>query len=287
MLCNMKEMLASARKGKYAIGAFNTPNLETLRAVIDAAEELDTPVILDHAEAHQPFADIKAIGPLMVHYAKKAKVPVCVHLDHGTDRGYLLNAIKLGFTSVMYDCSAMSFEDNAREIAALVKDAHLMDITVEAELGHMPGDREGGCSTSPTVAAGEGFTEVDEAKRFIEMTGVDALAISFGSVHCVNKDNADVKLDIDHLKKIRAVSGDCALVLHGGSGVPDAQIRQAISNGICKINYYTYMAIAPAPAIAKLIAANPDMLFYHDIANLAQKIINDRCKDAIRVFLNK
>ncbi len=286
MLCNMRDMLAEAKRGNYAIGSFNTPNLETLRAVIDAAEDLNAPVIINHAQVHQAVVDIKVIGELMVNYAKRAKVPVCVHIDHGFSKGYVLNAIKLGFTSIMYDRSSLSYEENLAETAAFVKDAHLMDITVEAELGIMPGVNEpGGENESFIEESPENLTDVAQAREFVERTGVDALAVSVGSMHCMLKNEVDLKLDLERLRALDLATGDCHLVMHGGSGVRDAQIRLAVTNGIRKINYYTWMGIAPAPEIAKFIAANTDgKVYYHDIANLAQKIMNQRCREAITLF---
>jgi len=288
MLCNMRDMLNDAEKNKYAVGAFNTPNLETLRAVIDAAEELNSPVILNHAQAHQSIVDIALIGPLMIEYAKKSKVPVCVHIDHGTDKTYLLNAIKMGFTSVMYDCSNLPFNENMDAIASFVKDAHMMDITVEAELGVMPGNNKpGGCSENDVEESVDNYTNVEQARQFVAATNVDALAISFGSVHCKSKDDINLVLDIERLKAIDAVTGSCKLVMHGGSGVSDEQMKLAITNGIRKINYYTYMGIAPAGEIVKMVQSRNDMVYFHEIANLAQQIMNDRCKDAIKIFLNR
>jgi fructose-bisphosphate aldolase class II len=282
----MRDMLADARKGKYAIGSFNTPTLETLRAVIDAAEELDSPIIINHAQAHQAIVDIRVIGELMIKYAKRARVPVCVHVDHGFTKEYVLNAIKLGFTSVMYDRSSAPFEQNLAEIAEFVRDAHLMDITVEAELGVMPGVNEPGGENERYIKdSPDNHTDVVQAREFVEKTGVDALAVSVGSVHCVLKTDVALKLDLDLLRKLDSATGDCGLVMHGGSGMHDDQIRLAVANGICKINYYTWMSIGPAPAIANFIANNTDgKVYFHDIANLAQKIMNQRCKEAITLF---
>ncbi len=289
MICNMREMLADARKGKYAIGSFNAPNLETLRAVIDAAEEMNSPVIINHAQAHQSIVDIKVIGPLMIKYAKQAKVPVCVHIDHGFTKEYVLNAIKLGFTSIMYDRSQLPFEQNVAETAEFVEYAHLMDITVEAELGVMPGVNEpGGANERYIEESPDNLTDVSQAREFVERTKADALAVSVGSVHCALKTEVDLKLDVERLRELDKETGDCCMVMHGGSGMKDDQIRLAVQNGISKINYYTWMGIGPAPEIAKFIAANTDgKIYYHDIANLAQKVMNDRCKEAIALFRGK
>ena len=135
MLVNMRDILADAEKNRYAIPCINTPNIEFLRAVIGAAEDLNTPVIIDHAEVHDSLIPIERIGPEMVKYASRAKVPVCVHLDHGTTYSFLMRALKAGFSSIMYDCSALPFEENVRRVKEFVKVAHDLDITVEGELG--------------------------------------------------------------------------------------------------------------------------------------------------------
>ena len=285
MLVNMKEILELADEGGFAVGAFNTPNLETLRAVMEAAEEENMPVILNHAEAHQSIIDINVIGPLMVEYAKNAKVPVCVNLDHGTDIQYCFDAIKLGFTGIMFDQSAKPYDINVKETAEFVKTAHMLGIAVEAELGEIPGkEGVGEVSFGDDEEATGSYTDVEQAEQFVRDTGVDALAISIGSVHCRRKDEVHVTLDIERLKEIKGVVGDCKLVMHGGSGVSDDQIKLAVQNGIRKINYYTYMGTSPTAEIVKLIKETPGMLYYHDIANLAQETMKEQCKAAIQLF---
>jgi len=284
MICNFVEMLGEAKKGKYAVGAFNTPTAETLKAVIEAAEELDTPVIISHAQSFQGTVPIEWIGPQMVRYAKRAKVPVCVHLDHGLDLHYAYKAIRLGFTSVMYDCSRLPYEKNADELTKFSEIAHQMDISVEGELGEMPGI-EGGTGIVRQVK--DGMTKVEEAKEYVVKTGVDLLTVSIGSVHGGNKHESNVRLDIDRLKALSEVAGDCPLGMHGGSSVPDEQLVEAIANGISKINYYTAIGKAPSDAIRQKIEDAGEPVYYHEIAKLAEDIMNERCKEAIRIFTNK
>jgi len=147
MLVNLRKMLADAEAGGYAIGCINTPNLETIRGVIAAAEEINVPLIIDHAQVHdEEGITVEVIGPQMVEYARKAKVPVCVHVDHGADFTFVLRCIRAGFTSVMYDLSALPYEENLSKVKEFTEFAHRMDVTVEAELGVM------------TLATGEGWT---------------------------------------------------------------------------------------------------------------------------------
>ena len=151
MLVNMKKILEIAEAEGYAIPCINTPNEETVRAVIGAAEELNTPIIIDHAQVHDSLIPIERIGPIMLKYAKEARVPVCVHLDHGSDYEFVMRAVKVGFPSIMYDCSALPFEENVEKVAQFVKFAHAAGITVEAELGIMASTDEDTHDDDPEI----------------------------------------------------------------------------------------------------------------------------------------
>jgi fructose-bisphosphate aldolase class II len=289
MLVNMQEMLKDAQKGKYAIGSINTPNIETLRAVVYAAEELNTPIIIDHAQVHDPIIPIEFIGTYMIEYAKKAKVPVCVHLDHASDYTFVMRSIRQGFTSIMYDCSALPFEDNVKNVKEFTEIAHKLGITVEAELGVMTssaGDTHGSSQGNASEANLEQFyTDPDLAGQYVERTGADALAVCFGTVHGIYV--SEPKLDIERLKKIKSKVGNCALVMHGASGVDAKQTRDAISNGICKVNYYTYMSTAVAPKLVEMINQSKNAVYFHDISLYATEIMKDLSKETIKVFLNR
>lgn len=288
MICNMKEILEDAKRHKYAVGAFNTPNLESLRATIDAAEENNAPVIVTHAQVHQSVVDIELIAPLMLEYAKKAKVPVCVHLDHGTTFEYVLKAIRLGFTSVMFDRSSLPFENNITETAEIVKYAHMVGVSVEGALGRMPGNNSANKEAEFTVENDpREYTDPVLAGEFVGRTGCDILTVSIGSIHCMLKDEINITLDIDRLLDIQKHIGDCKTGIHGGSGISFSEIRRGISNGITKINYYTDISTRPANAIVEYIRnSRGNMVYYHDIANLAQRIIYERTSEVIRNFLN-
>ena len=278
MLATLKEVIAIGEEKGYAIGAFNTPNLECLLAVIQNAEEMNVPVIISHAQLHEEIAPLTDIGPVMVMAAKAAKVPVCVHLDHGEDLDYLEKSLELGFTSVMYDGSLLSYEDNVANTKKAVEMAKKYNADVEAEIGVM-GGREAGASDSGQKAE-DMYTDPDVAERFVKETGIDALAASFGTAHGLYK--AAPKLDFDRIERIKTQTG-VPLVMHGGSGVSPEDYKKAIEKGVNKINYYSYMSNAGVKA-AKELLDSQDVTFYHDIAMAAQKAMKADVLKAMQVF---
>ena len=276
MLISLNEIMAMAKEKNCAIGAFNTPNLECINAVLAAAEKLDVPVILSHAELHEDVAPLDIIGPVMVEAAKKAKVPVCVHLDHCETMSYMEKALEIGFTGVMYDGSVLPYEENVANTKKAVEMAKKYGANVEAELGQMA-SREGGSGEN---AGGPVYTDPDLAVKFSAETGIDALAPSFGTAHGIYKSKP--VLDLERVKVISERTG-LPLVMHGGSGVSDEDYRIAIANGIRKINYYSYMSKAGVSAVqAKL--AEGDVTFYHDLALCAQKAMEENVRKAMLVF---
>lgn len=288
MLVNMKQILEEAEKNGYAIGCINTPNVETLRAVIGAAEDVGVPVIIDHAQVHDPLIPIEEIGPKMVEYAKKAKVPVCVHLDHGSDYNFVMRAIRCGFTSIMYDLSDLSFEENVEKLKEFTKIAHDLDITVEAELGIMTSteeDSHGGETGWTHETIKKTFTDPKQAAEFAERTGVDALAVCFGTAHGIYAEPP--LLDIERVKAIRAaMPKECRVVMHGGSGVDDDQVRAAISAGCSKVNYYSYMATACSRHINEYLAEREGKAFWHEVQEEAYRFMRGYAADVLRVFKN-
>ena len=251
MLVSLKELLDQAKIEKKAVGAFNGTTLEAIRGIIQAAEELECPVILQHAQSHDELIDLDEIGPILKYYAKRAKVPVALHLDHGSSFERCVQALHLGFTSVMYDASAKSFEDNVKETAEIVKIAHAVGAGVEAELGHIftsqvvQGEGAGSDGKDDYDDLDSIYTDPEVAGEFVEKTGVDCLAVAFGTTHGVYL--TEPKLDLPRVAEIRDAAG-VPLVMHGGSGVSDEDYRVAIENGICKVNYYTYMNTAGGKA---------------------------------------
>lgn len=288
MLVTMKEILEDAKNRKYAVGAFNVPNLESVQAVIAAAEELKVPVILQHAEVHENLISMQEIGPIMLDYARRASVPVCVHLDHGASFDLCIQAIRLGFTSIMYDASAKSYEENLEETKEIVKIAHAAGVSVEAELGHIFTSSVGGGEGRGAVGA-EDFDSLDDcytdpatAKNFVEETHVDALAISFGTTHGVYL--TEPKLDLNRITEIKRQI-DIPFVMHGGSGVSDEDFKTAIKNGITKINYYTYGAMAGGNKIREYVkSAGEGEIFLHDIIAAGKEGLKEDVRAAMTVF---
>ena len=257
MLVSMKEMLEKAREGKYAVGLFNAVNVEMARAIIETAEELNAPVIVGTAEVLLPAMNLERVAEYLVPMAKKAKVPVCVHYDHGLTFEKCMEALQLGFSSVMYDCSTDSYEDNVAKVAEMVKICHAMGASVEGELGHV-GDNEGSAEGSDHLLDPSAFfTDVSLARDFVERTGVDTLAVAVGNAHGDYK--FPPKLDFDRISDIADRTG-VPLVLHGGSGLSDSDFRTAVQRGICKVNIFTDIDKAGKAGIEEGIAAGAKTL---------------------------
>ena len=244
MLVNMKEMLAKAQKEQYGIGFFNAVNVEMARAVIETAEELHAPVIVGTAEVLLPAMPLERVAEYLIPMAQKAGVPVAVHYDHGLTFEKCMEALKLGFSSVMYDCSTASYEENLDRVAEMVRVCHGMGVTVEGELGHV-GDNEGaGKLENPS----DYFTDPAVAADFVRKTGVDALAVAVGNAHGDYK--FPPKLDFSRITAIREATG-IPVVLHGGSGLSDDDFRKAVRRGVCKINIFTDLDKAGKAGIEK------------------------------------
>lgn len=232
MLVNMREMLQSARSGGYGVGFFNAVNVEMARAVIETAEALRAPVIVGTAEILLPCMPMGRVAEYLIPMAKQAKVPVAVHYDHGLTFDRCMEALRLGFTSIMYDCSTAPYEENLENVAEMVKICHAMGATVEGELGHV-GDNEGaGRLQNPS----DFFTDPAVAADFVRRTGVDALAVAVGNAHGDYK--FPPKLDFQRITDISGITG-VPLVLHGGSGLSDSDFREAVARGVSKINIFT------------------------------------------------
>lgn len=232
MLVNMKDMLEKARAGHYGVGFFNAVNVEMARAVIETAEEMHAPVIVGTAEILLPATPLERVAEYLVPMAKKAGVPVAVHYDHGLTFEKCMEALRLGFSSVMYDCSTAAYEENLRSVAEMVKICHAMDATVEGELGHV-GDNEG---AGKLLNPSDYFTDPDLAVDFVKRTGIDALAVAVGNAHGDYK--FPPKLDFERISVIASAAG-IPLVLHGGSGLSDDDFREAARRGVCKVNIFT------------------------------------------------
>lgn len=277
MLASLREVVEISKKSGRAVGAFNTPNLECMLAVLGAAENLGVPVILSHAQLHESVAPLEKVGPVMLELAKRSRVPVCVHLDHGEDSDYCKRAIALGFTSVMIDYSAKPYEENARGTREVADFAHAHGADVEAELGRLP-NREG-------VAGGverpeDLYTNAELVPDYLKKTGVDALAIAFGTAHGIYKVKPVLNMDV--ITKVRQKT-NIPLVMHGGSGISHEEYREVIRRGINKINYYTYMSYA-GYAAAKAHAEKQPTGFFHDMALSAQRAMEENALETLKVF---
>lgn len=283
MLVTLQEILAIAEEKKIAVGAFNTPNLDALRSVIDSAQELGLPVIVQHCQMHEELIPLDIIGPIMVEHAKKATVPVCVHLDHGEDLDYLERALKLGFTSVMYDGSTAPYQENLAATCAAVELAAKYNANVEAELGCM-GKREFGDGDSDKTAGEKIYTDPDLAKEFVKTAGIDALACSFGTTHGIYL--TEPKLNFDIVKGVREKADGIPVVMHGGSGVSREDYHKAIQAGVRKINYFTYMdksgGNAAAAYLSSLKAEEP--VFFSSISMTARDAMKENVKAAMKMF---
>ena len=272
MLVNLNEVLKKAQKEKYAVGLFNTTDTDMLQAVIEAAEESNSPVILGTAEVLLPYGELKLIAPSVIAAAKRASVPVVVHYDHGLTFERCLEALQLGFSSVMFDGSAKAYGQNIEETKEIVKIAHAFGASVEGEIGHV-GEAAQGDESIENM-----YTTVAEAKEYLENTGVDALAVAIGSAHGVYKKKP--KLNIERLKEI-ADAVSVPLVLHGGSGLSDDDFKNTIREGIAKVNIFTDLCLAGERAMKD---GAEKKLGYLETRNLKVEYIKEAVKHKMSLF---
>ena len=235
MLANLNDVLKPAQAGKYAVGLFNTTDTDMLEAAISAAEELRSPIIIGTAEVLLPYGELSLIAPSVIAAADRAKVPVVVHYDHGLTFERCMEALRLGFTSIMFDGSAGDYESNTAFTREVVRVSHAFGATVEGEIGHV------GEAVTRDNATSDRYTTVNEAKAYLADTGVDALAIAIGTAHGAYKTKPC--LDLERLAAIRAAV-DTPLVLHGGSGLSDDDFRNTVARGIAKVNIFTDLCLA-------------------------------------------
>lgn len=272
MIATLNDVLKDAQAGKYAVGLFNTTDTDMLEAAIGAAEELRAPIIIGTAEVLLPYGDLALIAPSIVEAAKRATVPVVAHYDHGLTFDRTMEALKLGFSSVMFDASTKDSAANLAETAEVVKIAHSFGATVEGEIGHV------GQASNGDEALEDMYTTPEEADAFIKATGVDALAIAIGSAHGVYKTKP--RLNLERLKEIRA-KVDAPLVLHGGSGLSDDDFRNTIREGIAKVNIFTDLLLAGEAAMKEGLERN---LGYLETRNLRVEKIKQAVKTKIELF---
>ena len=270
MLVNLNDVLRDAQKNHYGVGLFNTTDTDMLEAVIEAAEEMRSPVVIGTAEILLPYGELQLIAPSIIHAAKRASVPVVVHYDHGLTFERCMEALKLGFSSIMFDGSVKPYEQNIAETREIVKIAHSFGATVEGEIGHV------GNADEPE---GESrYTTVEEARQYLADTGVDALAIAIGTAHGAYK--TAPKLSFERLREIRSAV-DVPLVLHGGSGLTDDDFRRSVADGIAKVNIFTDLCQA---GIAGQAEALKQGLEYLPARNLKKDYIAAAVKQKIELF---
>jgi len=276
-----KEMLKDAQKGRYGIGAFNANNMEIIQAIIETAEEEKAPVILQASQGAIKYAGLDMIVAIVKVMAEKAKIPVALHLDHGTDYYQNIKCLRAGFTSLMYDGSKLPFDENVEMTKKVVEMAHACDIPVEAELGQIG---KMGDSDEPGVAlerVKESMAVPEEAAKFVELTGIDFLAAAVGTIHGCRTPFA--KLDIPRIERIRELTG-IPLVLHGASGANDEEVKKGIAAGICKINIDTRIRMKFTEKMGEIIKTNPEEIDPRKILGPAKDAAKEIIRDRMRVF---
>lgn len=281
-LVTLKQILSESVEKKYAVGAFDTLDDNFTEAIVAAAEEENLPVIL---MVPNFFADERDERQLSFYFnrlldrCQRATVPVCLHLDHGNSFACCVKAIHGGCSSIMFDGSSLPMDENIAITRELVKIAHSCGVSVEAEIGHV-GSPEGGELEASDVDTSK-FTKPEDAKRFVDETGVDALAVAVGTVHGLFKGTP--KIDTQRLDEIRELV-KIPLVLHGGSGLPEAEFRAAIEHGINKVNFFTGISLAATAAIDAKLKEYNGKIHYIELINAAHEACKATVKEQMRIF---
>ena len=277
MLVSGEVILKNAQKNGYACGAFNINNMEILQAIIAAGEEEKSPLILQTSESAIRYAGLDYLAIMAVYAAKKASVPVCINLDHGLKFETVKACIENGWSNVMMDASSKPYEENIEITSQVVKMAHEKGVSVEAELGKLVGIED----DVKVEAADAIYTNPDEAADFVKRTGIDSLAVAIGTAH--GKYHGEPKLDFDRLKAIRE-KVDIPLVLHGASGLTEAQLKKAISLGICKINIDTDIRVAFSDGIKSVLAKDPSAYDPRTLCTPARQMMKEVVQKKMQIF---
>lgn len=297
-LVSMKEILQDADRRGYGVGAFNINDLEFLKAIVKAGEEKKSPLIIAVSEGAMKYAGVEYLAEMVKIAAKNANIPIALHLDHGKHFEKIMSALRHGFTSVMIDASDKPYEENVKQTREIVKIAHAMGVTVEAELGRLLGKED---EVESDVAI---YTDPEDAKKFVEETGVDALAVAVGTSHGAYKFKGEAKLDIERIKKIKELVS-IPLVLHGASGVPshiieglrelgvdlkkakgvpDEEIKKAIEAGIRKINIDTDLRLSFLLGVRRYMNENPTVFDPRKYLGAGMKVVEETVKSKIDLF---
>ena len=277
-LFNLQQALQHAEAGGYAIGSFNFYNPEMFIGILDAAVQERSPVILATAEAHLPYMRWRSFMQMIKAEAEAAPIPVVIHLDHAIDYKSIYQAIHLGYTSVMYDGSVLGLDENIANTRHIVEIAHTLGVSVEAELGHIGGTTE---EVGGRIDGHARFTDPNLTTNFVAQTSVDALAVSFGTMHGFHVE--EPCLDYDLLAEINRRI-ETPLVLHGGTGLSDEVFRQVIELGIRKINYGTDTIATAAQAACRVANAEPDLINYAPISEEVQRSVRELIAGKMRLF---
>lgn len=249
-LTTTKKMLEDAQRGGYAVGAFNAENMEMMQAVIEAAVEMRAPVMIQTTPSTVRYASLELFYANVAALGNSAPIPVALHLDHGDSHELAVRAIGAGYTSVMIDGSKEGFEENIRLTAGVVAAAKEKGIPVEAEIGMLGGKED------DLVSEDGGYTDPPQAAEFAVRTGIQSLAVAIGTAHGIY--HGTPELDVERLRRIRAVV-EIPLVLHGASGLADADIRACVAEGICKVNFATELRIAYSEGVKAVLMDSPDV----------------------------
>lgn len=273
-LVTSEKMLLDAQKGNYAVGAFNVENMEMVKAVIQAAEEIKAPVMLQTTPSTVKYGSLETFAGIVKAEAAKATVPVCLHLDHGSSFELAVQAMKAGYTSVMIDGSHEDFEGNVAVTKKVADVAKAYGVTVEAELGKVGGKED------DLEAEADTNTDPQEAKEFVERTGVTSLAIAIGTAHGFYAGTPVLDKDrVTEVKKVVSVP----LVLHGASGLSEEDVKECVANGMCKVNFATELRVAYTDACKKLLAEKPETFDPKKLGVVAIEAVKELVKGRMKM----
>lgn len=280
MLINPKKLYRKAKRGRYAIGAFNTSNIEITKAIIETAEKLKSPVIVETSEGEMNFVDAKIIAAEVKELAKRASIPVVLHLDHGKSFESVREAVKAGYTSVHIDGSSLNFDENVALTKAVKEFAKNNDVAVEGEIGHVSGKSSYNKNQKIKIKD-DNLTDPQEAAEFAKKTKVDILAVSIGNIHGIYRDNP--QLDFKRLQEIAELV-KVPFSLHGGSGIPKNQIRKAIEMGIVKVNVNTELRVAFKEGLLHEFEVHPDEVVPYKYLPTGKEAVAKVVENKIRLF---
>jgi len=274
MPAKILNLFKKAQRGRWAIGQFNFSNLETLKAIVQAAEKLKSPTIVGTSEGESKFVGLEQAAALVKSYREKTKLPIILNLDHGRSFDYIKKAIDAGYDAVHFDGSGLSLEKNIQETKKVVNYARKHGVLVEGEAGVI-GD----------VGKQKGvLTEPKDALRFVKETKVDSLAVAIGNLHGIEASGINPKLNLKRLKEIKEKIGNIPLVLHGGSGTPEADIKKAIKSGIVKININTELSMAYTNTLKKSFQEKPTEIVSYKYMPLVVEAVQKIVEEKIRLF---